>query len=107
MKIDPPSTDGTPQKLNLVVFLSVLLLPAALTLLSGAAGKGGSDATGYLAMCGSGVSGLCCGFMIARRVKRTMEAKVILTIVLGAALGSVSFVLSFFGCALGVGLSVR
>jgi hypothetical protein len=45
--------------------------------------------------------------MIARRVKRTMEAKVILTIVLGAALGSVSFVLSFFGCALGAGLSGR
>ena len=102
---NPLPPEPAQRKINAPLFFLVLLLPTLLTLLSAAAGKADANTTGYFAIYGSGVAGLCCGAILARRMSGAAVEWVALAIVFGVALGFVSFILSFVGCALGAGLA--
>jgi hypothetical protein len=96
---NPPPLEPTPRRTNWLVFFSLLLAPAVLTLLAASA-----KADGLAVACsliGGGLAGIACGTMLARQLGRTQGNKILLGVVFAVLFGSLSFGLGFAGCMVG------
>lgn len=74
-----------------------LLLPPVLTMLAVMSDRPG-DAPAFIAMGGSPVAGLLCGWLLARRLTQTTTGLVLATLGFGVLFGAVIFSLCFAGC---------
>ncbi len=79
------------------------MLPAVLTLVAAGSGKANTEIPAAIGVCASGMAGLCCGIMLARRA-RALALKAAMFLAFSVLFGFVSLFLSFVGCALGEGL---
>ncbi len=89
----------TTHRINWWIFFAALLTPPILTLLASLA-KIEAAATG-IPFLGGGIAGLICGIMLGRRIGKSTTARVLLSILFVAVLGSLTFFLSFMGCMAG------
>jgi len=94
---EPSVTSIPARKLHWPVFLVALLLPPVLTMLAVMSDRPG-DAPALIAMGGSPVAGLVCGWLLARRVTQTTTGLVLATLGFTVLFGAVIFSLCFAGC---------
>jgi hypothetical protein len=92
-----------PFKINWWIFFAILLAPPLLTLLVAFSTNehAGADAPPFVAMVGGVLSGIVCGVMLALRLGKTTDTRVLLGILFCVVLGVVCVTLSCFGCLAG------
>jgi hypothetical protein len=92
-----------PFKINWWIFFAVLLAPPLLTLLAAFSTNehAGADAPPFVAMVGGISSGIVCGIMLALRLGKTTDTRVLLGILFCVILAVVCVTLSCFGCLAG------
>jgi hypothetical protein len=89
----------TAYKINWLLFWLVLLAPAAISFLAAMAKM---DNIAILCpIVGGGIAGIFCATMLARRIGRTTESKILLGLLFSILLPLFSFGLGFAGCSLG------
>jgi hypothetical protein len=97
--IPPPGPERVPQpaRLNWIVFLALLLGPAAPTSLAAVADHKSEAAPG-LALIGGVLCGIGCGILLGRRLGRSTAARVILSLVFSAICAVACITIAMFGC---------
>jgi len=107
--IPPPGPEPAPPtaRLNWIVFLALLLGPAALTSLA-AFTDNKSEAAPAFALIGGAVAGVGCGILLGRRLGRGTAARVMLSLVFSAICAIACITIAMFGClASGYQLDMR
>ena len=88
---NPPATTPptSPPKTNWPLFCGILLAPPVLTMVFGLEGvwKYGGEIAIPIAIYGSGISGLICGTMLARRSGRSLVTRIVLGIFFAVGIG--------------------
>lgn len=87
------------RKLHWPWFTIALLLPAALTFATAAAGS--QDAPVACAFIGAGLSGLVCGILLGRRLGKATGTVILLCVLFVVLFAVLSFALCFGGCMMG------
>jgi hypothetical protein len=92
-----------PFKINWWIFFAIFLAPPLLTLLAALLTRehAGGDTPPFVAVVGGVSSGIVCGVMLALRVGKTTETRVLLGILFCVVLAVVCVTLSCFGCLAG------
>jgi hypothetical protein len=88
---------GSP-RLNWFIFLVVALAPVFLTIITVQVVSRENEAAVVVASLGSGLSGIICGILLARRLGKTMRHKIALAIGFALLMGIACTAMSCFGC---------
>ena len=88
-----------PARLNWWVFFAILLAPGLLALLGALLKVEALSVASPLF--GGPIAGIICGILLARRIGRTLQARIGLGFLFVALLGFLSFALGFTGCMAG------
>jgi hypothetical protein len=89
------------RRINWLLFFAVLLAPTLLTIVVVKTGKRSADAAVGVALLGGVASGITCGILLGRRVGKSAEARVGLSIVFALILCVVCIGINCFGCLAG------
>jgi hypothetical protein len=92
------------QKSNWLLFWVVLLAPMMGAMMLAVAGQAGKDIGAYVVFCGSGISAIVCGYLMAGRIASSLASRVLLTILLPVGFYFLCVILCFAGCAIATNL---
>jgi hypothetical protein len=100
----PQTGSGDPAPLartNWKVFFGVLLAPVVVTSITAVILRGPHDnVSPFIGLAGGGAAGIACGIMLAFRIGKTSETRVVLSILLAAVMAAVSVTMCCIGCNL-------
>jgi hypothetical protein len=93
-----PVIEGSPRKVNWLLFFAAMFLPTLLTVGMILLGAKQGDTAPATAALGGGISGIVCGTMLGRRFGRTPRLKILLGIISALVMGVACVTMNCFGC---------
>jgi len=103
----PPSASLKPVKINWLIFISALLIPPMLTMLSALlTGSRNDPVSPVVGLCGGVAAGIYCGVVLGLRFGETSLGRIVCGVLLSMPMVIVCVMLCFFGCTIG-GYQIR
>lgn len=104
VEMPPSAASLKPVKINWLIFISALLVPPLLTMLTALSTAGRNSellVPPFVGVCGGVTAGIYCGVVLGLRLGQTLSGRIIGGALLSVPMVIVCVMLCFFGCTIG------